>query len=126
MKSEGARFVHITGRDIGDNIELNYHFEKGLDVTTLIVNHPKTEELLSITSIFPASFLAENELQDHLKVKVSGLSVDFGGKLLRVAAAEQDTLLKPAVVPHSSGRFQICPKNALYCRLPMTVHCVPP
>ena len=99
LKSDGARFVHITGRDIGDKIELNYHFEKGMDITTLIVDHPKTDELLSITSIFPASFLAENELQDHLKVKVSGLSVDFGGKLLRIAAAEQDTLLKPAVGP---------------------------
>ena len=99
LKSDGARFVHITGKDTGENIELNYHFEKGLDITTLIVDHPKINQLLSITGIFPAAFLAENELQDHFKVKVSGLSVDFGGKLLRIAAAEQDTLLKPATGP---------------------------
>jgi len=99
LKSVGARILHITGRDLGKNMEINYHFELGMDTKTLVIENPKDNELLSITSVFPAAFLAENELQDHFEVKVSGLSVDFGGKLLRVASAEADTLLKPAVGP---------------------------
>ena len=99
LKSVGARILHITGRDLGENMEINYHFELGMDTKTLVIENPKDDELLSITSVFPAAFLAENELQDHFKVKVSGLSVDFGGKLLRVASAVAVTLLKPAVGP---------------------------
>jgi NADPH-dependent glutamate synthase beta subunit-like oxidoreductase len=99
MKAAGARFLTITARDLGDDIELIYHFEKGENVVDLRVKYSKTEPIQSITIIYPIAFLAENELQDHFKLKVSGLSVDFGGKLLRVESADQDTLLKPAVGP---------------------------
>ena len=43
LKSVGARILHITGRDIGENMEINYHFELGMDTKTLVIENPKEE-----------------------------------------------------------------------------------
>jgi NADPH-dependent glutamate synthase beta subunit-like oxidoreductase len=99
LKASGARFLTITALDHDQDVELIYHFEKGFSVINLHLKSPKKEPVQSITAIYPMAFLAENELQDHFNLKVSGLNVDFGGKLLHVETAEQDTLLKPAAGP---------------------------
>jgi len=99
FKANGARFLTITARDLDDNVEIIYHFESGENVVNLHLKKRKIEPLQSITSIYPVAFLAENELQDHFKIEVSGLSINFGGKFMRLASADQDTLLKPAVGP---------------------------
>lgn len=99
LKGSGARFLTITALDLEKDFELVYHFEKGSSIINLRLKFPKKETVQSITTVYPMAFLAENELQDHFGIKVSGLNVDFGGKLLRVETADQDTLLKPAVGP---------------------------
>lgn len=99
LKGAGARFLTITALDLEKDFELVYHFEKGSSIINLRLKSSKKEAVQSITTVYPMAFLAENELQDHFGIKVSGLNVDFGGKLLRVETAEQDTLLKPAVGP---------------------------
>lgn len=99
LKGSDARFLTITALDSDNEVELIYHFEKGLSVINLHLKYPKSEPVQSITTIYPVAFIAENELQDHFDVKISGLNVDFGGKFLHVETAEQDTLIKPTVGP---------------------------
>ena len=99
LKGSGARFLTITALDLEKDFELVYHFEKGSSIINLRLKLSKKETLQSITTVYPMAFLAENELQDHFGIKVSGLNVDFGGKLLRVETADVDTLLKPVVGP---------------------------
>ena len=99
LKGSGARFLTITALDLEKDFEIVYHFEKGSNIINLRLKSPKKEPLQSITTVYPMAFFAENEVQDHFGIKISGLNIDFGGKLLRVETAEQDTLLKPAVGP---------------------------
>jgi NADPH-dependent glutamate synthase beta subunit-like oxidoreductase len=99
LKGSNARFLTITALDFDKEVELVYHFEKGLSVINLHLKSRKDDPVQSITMIYPVAFVAENELQDHFDLKVSGLNVDFGGKFLHVESAEQDTLMKPAVGP---------------------------
>jgi NADPH-dependent glutamate synthase beta subunit-like oxidoreductase len=99
LKSVGARLLTVTALDRGKELEIIYHFEKGLSVINLHLRVPKEDPVQSITTVYPNAFVAENELQDHFNVNVSGLNVNFGGKFLRVETAEQDTLIKPAVGP---------------------------
>ena len=99
LKANNARFLTITARDLDEHVEIIYHFEIGENIVNLHLKKIKNEPLQSITSIYPVAFLAENELQDHFKINVFGLNINFGGKYMRIASADQDTLLKPAVGP---------------------------
>jgi ech hydrogenase subunit D len=99
LKAQGARLLTITTLDHGKEIEFVYNFERGIDVVNLRVKTPREEAMPSITSLYPSAFLYENELQDLFKIQVSGISVDFGGKLLTIEGANDTTLVKPAVGP---------------------------
>ncbi|MBM3291174.1 hypothetical protein FJY84_00685 [Candidatus Bathyarchaeota archaeon] len=98
LKSQNVRFLTITALDQDESIELVYHFEKGIDVINLHLKSLKKDVIPSITSVFPAAFIAENELQDLFKLKISGINVDLGGKSIKVEDSPT-TLLKPAVGP---------------------------
>jgi NADPH-dependent glutamate synthase beta subunit-like oxidoreductase len=99
LKAQGARLVTITALDHGKEIEYVYNFARDMDIVNLRVKTPRTEPMPSISSLYPSAFIFENELQDLFKIKVSGISVDFGGKLLTIEGADDTTLVKPAVGP---------------------------
>ena len=99
LKAQGARLITITALDHGNEIEYIYNFSLNLDVINFHVKTPRKEPMPSITSIYPSAFIFENEIQDLFKIQVSGISVDFGGKLLTIEGAEDTTLVKPAVGP---------------------------
>jgi hypothetical protein len=99
LKAQGARLITITALDHDTEIEYIYNFAKDLDVVNLRVKTLRKEPMSSISSIYPSAFLFENELQDLFKIQVSGISVDFGGKLLTIEGADDTTLIKPVVGP---------------------------
>lgn len=99
LKAQNARMITITARDLGTEVEVIYHFERGFDVVNLRLKTPKNEPIPSITGVFPAAFIAENELQDMFNIKVLGINVDFDGRLMKIEGADETTLLKPAVGP---------------------------
>ena len=97
LKAQDARFLTITALDKEEALDVVYHFENDSKVVNLTLRTKKDEPIESITSVYGTAFLAENEIQDLFKVKVSGLNVDFGGKMLKIESAIETTLLKPAV-----------------------------
>ncbi len=99
LKAQGARLITITALDHGKEMEYVYNFARDLDIVNLRVKTPRGEPMPSISSLYPSAFLFENELQDLFKIQVSGISVDFGGKLLTIEGADDTTLVKPAVGP---------------------------
>ena len=99
LKAQGARLMTITALDHDKEIEYVYNFARDLDVVNLRVKTPRREPMPSISSLYPSAFLFENELQDLFKIQVSGISVDFGGKLLTIEGADDTTLVKPVVGP---------------------------
>jgi NADPH-dependent glutamate synthase beta subunit-like oxidoreductase len=99
LKAQNARFQTITTLDHGEELEVIYNFERGTDEVNLHVRTPKKEPIPSITGVFPSAFIAENEVQEHFNVKVSGINVDFGGRMMKIEGAVEVTLLKPAIGP---------------------------
>ncbi len=82
IKAGGYRFVTITCLEIDEDfLDLIYHFDKDLDLIHFRMQVPKNEPIPSISPIFFAAFLVENEIYDQFGVKFDGLVLDFGGTL---------------------------------------------
>lgn len=78
----GYRLVTTTCVDLGDKFDILYHFDKDLKLKNLRLTIDKGVTLPSISSIYFCAVLPENEMQDMFGLKVEGLAVDYGGKLL--------------------------------------------
>jgi Ni,Fe-hydrogenase III component G len=71
----GARFATASGMDVGQQLEVLYHFpydEVGL-VVNLRVRTPKTEAVLpSLTPVVPAAEWIEREISDLVGIRFEG------------------------------------------------------
>jgi ech hydrogenase subunit D len=78
LKRDGYRFVTMTGveNDRGDT-EILYHFDHGFRLRHLHLVVTGHAAVPSITPIFLAAFLAENEIQDLFGIHFQGLLVDY-------------------------------------------------
>ncbi len=82
LKSDGYRFVTITCNELdADSMDLIYHFDKDLVLIHLRFQVKKGATVPSISPVFFASFLVENEIDDQFGLKFSDLVLDFGGSL---------------------------------------------
>jgi len=82
LKTDGYRFVTITCNELdSDTLDLIYHFDKDLELIHLRVQTGKGTTVPSISPVFFASFLVENEIDDQFGLKFSDLVLDFGGSL---------------------------------------------
>ncbi len=79
LKNEGMRFVTMSCVDLGDSFDLLYHFDLDLKLTHLRLNTPKGDVVPSISGIYFAALIIENETQDHFGIKFDGLALDFEG-----------------------------------------------
>ncbi len=82
---EGWRFAQLCGSTIEGGVEVLYTLEKGPVVENVLVNLPNDAEIPSISKIYPASFVFENELQDLFGIKVNGISVDYEGHMYKLS-----------------------------------------
>ena len=77
-KIEGYRLVTLSGVNTGpDQVEILYHFDRDLTLTHLRLNASQTVPVPSISPIFLAAFLAENEIQDLFHIRFHGLVIDY-------------------------------------------------
>lgn len=76
------RFVTMTCTDIGDGYDILYHFDKDYELYNLRLYLKKGEELPSISSIFFAALLVENEIKDLFSIPIRDLVIDYGGRFL--------------------------------------------
>lgn len=82
IKAEGSRLITMTCVDIDEaNMELLYHFDKDLKDHHLRMKIAKGKPVPSISPVYFAAFLIENEIEDQFGVKFDGLVLDFGGTL---------------------------------------------
>lgn len=81
LKESGARLITIVGTDTGANLEVTYFFHTGIGKTEnyrIIV--PKTggnEQIEGISHIWPAAYVAENEVSEMFGVKVKDVPGRF-------------------------------------------------
>ncbi|MFH1216433.1 MAG: NADH-quinone oxidoreductase subunit C [Pseudomonadota bacterium] len=78
FKKNGYRFVTITCVKIEDGrAELLYHFDRELRLVHLRLWADAAIPLPSISPIFAAAYLVENEIQDHFGLCFAGLTPDY-------------------------------------------------
>ncbi|MDX9860658.1 MAG: NADH-quinone oxidoreductase subunit C [Rhodospirillales bacterium] len=82
MKADGYRLITMTCVDLDEeNVELLYHFDKDLKDRHFRMTVAKKSPVPSISPVYFAAFLIENEIEDHFGIKFDGLVLDFGGTL---------------------------------------------
>jgi ech hydrogenase subunit D len=81
LKDGGYRLVTLSSADLGESIDLLYHFDQDLDLVNVRVNVTKGKKTPSIASVYPCAVLVENEIKEHFGVEFDGLPLDFAGML---------------------------------------------
>jgi ech hydrogenase subunit D len=81
MKDSGYRMVTMSVVDLGDDIDLIYHFDKDLQLVHFRLTVPKETPVPSISPVYFMALLIENETKDHFGVNFDNLVLDFGGRL---------------------------------------------
>jgi ech hydrogenase subunit D len=78
IKVQGYRFVTLScvERD-GENFDIFYHFDKNLTLKHFKLSIPKGLPVPSISPVYFAAFLVENEIQDLFGIIFYGLTVDY-------------------------------------------------
>lgn len=83
-KNEGWRLLTMTAVDIDENtVEVLYHFDKDLEMEHLRLSVGKQDTVPSISDIYFAAFLVENEIQDQFGLCFKGLVLDFDRTLYK-------------------------------------------
>lgn len=95
LKSQGYRLVTVTCMDLGDAHDVLYHFDKQYELQHLRLRVQRGGTLPSITGLFFAAVLVENEIQDLFGLTVTGMAVDFKGRFLLSEGAPVGPLNKP-------------------------------
>jgi len=81
LRVAGWRLVQVLGISAADHTELNYSFGLGLQHKILRLKVAAGAEVPSITDVFLAAYLYENEIRDLFGVKIERIAVDWLGKV---------------------------------------------
>ena len=79
---DGWRQVTMSAVDCGEaGFEIFYHYDKDLVMKHYRLSIPKETVVPSISPVYFAALLVENEIRDQFGVCFDGLVLDFGGTL---------------------------------------------
>ncbi len=82
LKVQGYRLVTLSCTELDEtSIDILYHFDKDLVLKHLRLTARKGEPVPSISPVYFAALLVENEIQDFFGLTFEGLVVDFKGML---------------------------------------------
>jgi len=83
MKNAGQRLVTFSAYSAGEGkIGILYHFDKELESTHLRLVADMAKPIPSVSGVYFAALLVENEIRDQWDVKFDGLVLDFNRTLL--------------------------------------------
>lgn len=108
LRKLGYRLVQINATTLAEHLELTYSFDLDSALVNLRLQVPReTARVPSISSIYWAAFIYENEMHDLFKLDVDGMAVDFGGKFYNTAVkypfGSTKAPAKPAVAPAAAA-----------------------
>lgn len=96
MKTEGWRFIQTHAVNGESGVDLYYSFMKdGRTVNYRIEGVQKDQPVPSITDIFLAAFVFENEARELFGVDMRDIAIDFAGALYAPAESEPMTFITP-------------------------------
>ena len=77
-KVEGYRFVTMSCAELDENtIDILYHLDKDLKLIHFRLTVPRNAAVPSISPVYFAAFLVENEIQDLFDIRFTGLVIDY-------------------------------------------------
>ena len=77
-KVEGFRFVTMSGVELdGNTVNILYHFDRDFTLKHIRLTALKDSFVPSISSVYFAAFLVENEIQDLFNIRFKGLVLDY-------------------------------------------------
>ncbi|MBW1677624.1 MAG: NADH-quinone oxidoreductase subunit C [Deltaproteobacteria bacterium] len=78
IKVEGYRFVTMSCAELDQTmIDILYHFDKDLELKHLRLTVLRDTPVPSVSPVYFAAFLVENEIQDLFAVRFKGLAIDY-------------------------------------------------
>ncbi|MEJ2166478.1 MAG: NADH-quinone oxidoreductase subunit C [Desulfobacterales bacterium] len=78
LKMAGYRLVTLTCTAVdADHFDLLYHFDRKLELKHLRLEITMETIVPSISPVYFAAFLVENEIQDLFGIRFSGLAIDY-------------------------------------------------
>jgi ech hydrogenase subunit D len=78
MKKDGYRFVTMSCVELdADTVDILYHFDRDLDLKHLRLTIQKKEAVPTVSLVYFAAFLVENEIQDQFGIRFDGLVLDY-------------------------------------------------
>jgi ech hydrogenase subunit E len=83
LHTDGWRLVTASAVLRRAGRRLLYHFERSDELRHLAIELGSDEAVPSIADVFPGAFLVENEMKELQGISVTGLKIDYGGRLYR-------------------------------------------
>lgn len=82
LKVLGYRLVTLSCTELdASTVDILYHFDKDLGLKHLRLTALKAEAVPSISPVYFAALLVENEIQDFFGLRFEGLVLDYRGML---------------------------------------------
>ena len=83
LSAKGYRLVQISCTKLGENLQLNYSFDKDYEFLNLKLDVPIDAEVPSVSEIYWSAMLYENEIHDLFGLNIKGMAIDFKGNLYK-------------------------------------------
>lgn len=91
---QGYRWVTISCTDLGPAYDLLYHFDLDYELLNLRLQLPKGRELPSVSKVYLAAAIVENEIKDLFGISFTGLALDYEGRFLLTEDAPRAPMSK--------------------------------
>ncbi len=109
----GYRFVTLTCTALDENhFDILYHFDLGLELKHLRLTLAAGTAVPSISPIYFAAFLVENEIQDLFGIRFTGLAIDYERTLYGEEKTRITPFCKYTVVTSNGPRDPSGPESA--------------
>lgn len=99
IKVEGYRFVTLSCVELDEKtVDILYHFDRDLQLIHLRLTVPKDMPVPSISPVYFAAFLVENEIQDLFGIRFQGLAIDYDRTLYLESEVKKTPFCKYVVI----------------------------
>lgn len=92
LKDEGYRFAAMTCEKVDQEYEFIYHFDLNYSIRNIKARFNGDKPIKSISNIYKAAYLIENEIQDLYGFTFENLIIDYRGNLYMVPNGPKNPL----------------------------------
>ena len=104
MKQAGYRLVTLTAVDLDERaVDLIYHFDRERVMNHFRVNVSKGRPVPSISGVYFAAVLVENEIQDQFGLRFDGLALDYDAGLYLEKEAGRTPFCKYGIISKTAS-----------------------